>query len=131
MRHILFALAVATLAAEPAAGADAISGKKAFEKACGECHSVAKKNNTYGPTMFCVVGRKAGATKFKNYAPDFRAAAKGLVWTEDVLFVYLADPERFIGARIGKNIVITNMDKKWPDPAMRRSIIAFLKSACA
>ncbi len=110
--------------------ADAADGRKKFEKNCEKCQSIRKGNNTYGPSLYCVVGRKALTTKFKHYAPDFRAAVKGIVWTEAILFAYLADSEGFVGKRIGKKTVITNMDMKWPDAALRGSVIAFLKSSC-
>ncbi len=129
MYRLFVALVCIVIAGGSGTAAGAADGRKNFEK-CEECHSIRKGNNTYGPSLHCVVGRKALTTKYKHYAPDFRAAAKGIVWTEAILFAYLANPEGFVGKRIGKKKVITNMDKKWPDAAFRRSVIAFLKSSC-
>jgi cytochrome c len=96
MRHVaivIFAVLGLTQAAE-ARAADADAGARVFKTQCGTCHAVVAGRNLVGPSLFGVVGRKAGDL------PGFRysAANKGadFVWDEARLDPYLANPKAVI-----------------------------------
>src|SRR5262249_20402538 len=80
----------------PAAAADGdpAAGKRVFNQ-CMACHSLAKGKNGLGPGLFGVVGRKAGTAEgFNNYSPAMKKT--DIVWTEENLSKYLADPKSLI-----------------------------------
>ena len=96
-------------------------GERAFQK-CYSCHSVdPKETNLSGPSLAGVVGRRAGALANFAYSPAMKkAGADGLVWSEDTLERYLADPLAMLPA--------TTMS--FPgvrDAAERRAVIAYLR----
>jgi len=69
------------------------AGERAYQK-CYSCHSVdPKETGLSGPNLAGVVGRRAAALPNFVYSPALkRAAANGLVWTDEALDRYLADP---------------------------------------
>lgn len=84
----------AVAAADPALIAD---GEKVFKK-CAACHKVGEtaKNGT-GPQLNGIMGRTAGTVDgFKYSKPMAEAGAGGLVWTEETLAAYLADPKGYM-----------------------------------
>jgi len=113
------AVAIALALGLSAGSASAASaGEKVFKK-CKACHTVEKGGkHKSGPNLFGVAGRKAGATDFKRYK-----ALKGssIVWTDENLDKWLADPKKFIGKS-------TAMSLKLKKEADRKAIIAYMKS---
>jgi cytochrome c len=104
-------VAAATAAAVMLAGTtafaagDAAKGAKVFNK-CKACHDSAKgAKHKVGPTLFGIIGRKAGTIEgFNRY--------KGLVgadwtWDEALLKEYLKDPKDFTKKRTGKDSTMT------------------------
>src|ERR1700742_5078493 len=80
--------------AASAADGDPAAGKRVFNQ-CMACHSVAEGKNGLGPSLHGVIGRKAGtAAGFKNYSPAMQKA--DVVWTEENINKYLADPKGFL-----------------------------------
>jgi cytochrome c len=65
--HIVAAwlLLVPCIGAPMARAGDAAAGKKVFRSECAECHSVREGRNKKGPSLFGIVGRRAGA--LSNY----------------------------------------------------------------
>jgi cytochrome c len=127
----LLALAFVAGTITPALSAgDPNKGRKRFGK-CKTCHSTSPGVIKVGPSLHCVVGRKAAtAAKFK-YSKDMKAGgATGLVWTEDKIFAYLAAPKKYIGALIGKKKANLKMFNKFPQKTLRENIIAYLKTKC-
>ena len=124
-----------TLAAPANAAGDAAAGEKVFKK-CMSCHRVGEgAKNLVGPVLNGVVGRAAGT------APDFAysqlnkdAGAAGLVWTEENIVAYLADPSGFLNKFLtdkGKaeaTAMTTKMTFKLPAQADREDVIAYLKT---
>jgi cytochrome c len=97
---------------------DPAAGKKVFNQ-CQVCHSVEAGKNKLGPSLHGVVGRKAGTAEgFRNYSPAMKKA--NIVWTEENLDKYLADPKGFIP----HNRMIFAGLKKEKD---RENVIAYLK----
>ncbi len=86
-----FAGATSVLADDPEAG------KKVFAK-CAACHAVGEgAKNRVGPHLNDVIGRKAGAIEDYKYSKAMmEAGAGGLVWDEDNLKAYLANPRGLV-----------------------------------
>ncbi|NQV46922.1 MAG: c-type cytochrome [Rhodospirillaceae bacterium] len=90
---------------------------KALNK-CKSCHSFDEGGkHKVGPNLFGIYGSKAGATDFGKY--------KGLVdvdivWDEENLDKWLADPKGFLGKR-------TSMTLKLKKEEDRKEIIEYLE----
>jgi cytochrome c len=73
------------------------AGKKVFQR-CAACHMVGPDaKNRVGPELNGVIGRTAGTLegyKYSNAMVD--AGAGGLVWSEETLHEYLADPRAMV-----------------------------------
>jgi cytochrome c2 len=80
--------------ASAASAQDAKHGQQVFSTNCGICHSTAAGKNVMGPTLFGVVGRKAGTVSGFNYSPALQSS--GLVWTPDNLDKWLTSPREFV-----------------------------------
>ena len=77
----------------PAPAADLKHGKRVF-RSCASCHAIDTDRNAFGPHLKGVVGRKAGSLADYNYSPAMQAAGtSGLVWDEQALAEFLADPK--------------------------------------
>jgi cytochrome c len=120
---VLLGIVVAATATTPgadAAAADAERGESVFRKACAVCHAVAAGHHKEGPSLHGVFGRPAGS------APSFRRY-KGLrgvdlVWDEETLDRWLADPRGFLG---GGDSSMTFKLERAQD---RADVIAYLKT---
>lgn len=111
---------VFTAGAAAAADGDPAAGKRVFNQ-CMACHTVVKDKHNLGPSLYGVIGRKAGtANGFKNYSPAMQKA--DVVWSEETLGKYLAEPKAFIP---GNRMIFLGL-KKDED---RANLIAFLKQA--
>jgi cytochrome c len=64
-----------------------------FRTKCAACHSIACNRN--GPKLEGVIGRQAGAVAdYPHYTPELKAS--GIVWTEQALEDYIADPGKMV-----------------------------------
>ena len=97
-------------------------GAEVFKK-CRACHDVGPgAKNKVGPLLNGILGRAAGTIDGYNYSPaNKEAGAKGLAWTEDVLFKYLEAPLAFMP---GTKMAFAGLK----DAQDRKDIIAYLKS---
>ena len=80
------------------AAADPIRGERVFQR-CYACHSVVTgETRLPGPSLRCLVGRRAGTLPSFEFSPAMieAGAAKGLVWTPATLDSFLADPQRLV-----------------------------------
>ena len=93
---LVAALAAAGLfSALPALAGDPGKGKAVFASQCAMCHSAAKGGAPIlGPTLFGVVGRKAGSLPGFTYSSAMKAA--GFVWSDDKLKAYLPAPKALV-----------------------------------
>lgn len=100
---------------------EAGTASAAFNK-CLACHSVdPQAQHKNGPQLSGVSGKPAGGTVRFVYSEAFQAAmTAGLVWSDENLDRFLADPNAFIpGSRMAWAV---------PDPAERAAIITHLKT---
>ena len=131
-RLVLVLAASASLAAIPALPAqaqDVEKGKSQFGQ-CRACHSLDAGKNGVGPSLHGLFGRTAGTVEKYSYSADMKLAGeKGLKWDEATVFEYLADPGAFLKKYLAKDSVSNKMPNKFPDEALRKNIIAYLKEA--
>lgn len=124
MRTVRFgALIAATavlLVAGTAGAADVEKGEKVFRK-CKACHTVeAGGKNKVGPNLHGLFGRKAGTAEGYNYSDAMKES--GIVWDEDKLHTYLANPR---GVVPKTKMTFAGLKKE----SDRDDIIAYLKEA--
>ena len=96
LKAILFAASI-LLMPSLASAQDLAAGEKVFKK-CSACHAVGEgAKNKVGPHLNDLFGRTAGAIEgFKYSKPMIEAGSGGLVWDEETLAQYLADPKGMI-----------------------------------
>ena len=89
-----FALTVGVAGA--ASAQDAAAGEKVFAK-CKACHVIDAPTNRVGPSLHGVIGRTAGTVEGFKYSESMIQNGKdGLVWNNENLDKYLADPKGFV-----------------------------------
>jgi cytochrome c len=91
-----------------------------FNGHCRECHSFVQNDNRLGPSLYGVVGRKAGSVPGFNYSDSIKGS--DITWDEATLDKWITNPGAVIP---GNNMaaLFGGID----DPAIRAKIIAFLK----
>jgi cytochrome c len=134
MRNIWIAalVALATMLASAASSAegDAAKGRKRFAL-CKTCHSVSKGVNKIGPSLHCVIGRRAGTEAKFIYSKSIVDAGKqGLVWDKKKIFDYLANAKKYIAKHLGKKTVKLKMYNNFPNKKFRLDVVAYLASVC-
>lgn len=111
------------------AAGDAKMGAYHFDR-CKVCHSLQEGVHGIGPSLHGLFGRRAGTLPGFRYTDEMVAAGgKGLVWTEDTLFRYLADPGEFLKRELGKSKIDNEMPPRFPNADFRRNVIEYLKGA--
>ncbi len=104
MKRIFLTIAAGLVSTSAAyASGDAEAGEKVYKK-CKACHAIVDpagevivKGGKVGPDLWGVVGRKAGSFEGFRYGASLVAAGEaGLVWTEDEMAKWLADPKGYL-----------------------------------
>jgi cytochrome c len=74
------------------AAGDAAKGKSAFVRQCAICHTVEEGGpNRFGPNLFGILRRKAGAVADFSYSRAFKAAATW-DWNQDLVAGWIGAP---------------------------------------
>ncbi|MRU15773.1 cytochrome c family protein [Roseovarius sp. A21] len=96
-KHIAAATLLAALATPALAEGDPEAGEKVFRK-CKACHQVGEgAKNRVGPALNGIVGAKVGQAEDFRYSKAFEEkAAEGMVWDDEALAAYLANPRDYI-----------------------------------
>ncbi|CAD5233011.1 unnamed protein product [Bursaphelenchus xylophilus] len=91
----------------PIPDGDYEKGKKVFKQRCAQCHEITSLGTKTGPTLNGVIGRKSGMVAGFEYSAANKN--KGVTWTKDTLFEYLADPKKYIP---GTKMVFAGLKKE-------------------
>ncbi len=121
IRPLMAAAGLVALLLPFAASAEDDDLEMSFNDHCRECHSFLKNDNRLGPTLYGVIGRKAGAEPGFGYSESLKSS--GVTWDEPTLDKWIADP----GAVIPGN----GMSPPYSglaDAAIRKKIVAYLKT---
>jgi cytochrome c len=104
------------------AAGDPEAGEQVF-RACAACHTLAPGEHRTGPSLAGVFGRKAGTAEgFHRYSEALGSA--DLVWREDTLDAFLADPRSVVP---GNRMTFAGI----AEPQARADLIAYLRAASA
>lgn len=100
---------------------DAERGRQLFvANSCPACHGVTEGATTMvGPSLYGIVGRKAGTTPSLLGASE-NLKAYGVIWTAETLNEFLSDPNA--------KVPNTPMTGKIVDPQQRVDVIAYLST---
>ena len=113
-------VAFAAAFASPAGAQDAAAGEGVFKRVCATCHNpTAEGPRKLGPSLFKVVGRKAGTLEGFKYSTAKRDP--DLVWTPEKLDPYLENPRGFMP---GTSMVYAGLKSS----SDRANVIAYLQS---
>jgi cytochrome c len=135
IRGVLFAAGAVLLSAGTCVAQDAAKGEQIF-KQCMTCHRIGPDaKNMVGPVLTGVIGRQSGTAPGFAYSPLNKAAGEaGLVWSEDLIFQYLPDPNAFLKKFLtdkGKADQATGSTKmafKLAGEEQRKDVIAYIKT---
>jgi cytochrome c len=105
-------------AGDAGAAGDVEAGKKVFNK-CAACHAVEAGKNKVGPSLFGIVGKKAGTDPTYKYSDNMKNS--GLTWDEKTLDAYLEKPQEMVK---GSKMAFAGLK----DPKDRENIIAYLQT---
>ena len=94
---VLATALLTVLVATGAPGADAQRGKALYQE-CKRCHQAGRgAKHRIGPHLNDVFGRRAGSlAKFRYSTAMKKAGAGGLVWTEETLDAFVANPRKMV-----------------------------------
>lgn len=85
---------------------------------CKSCHAVEAGKNGVGPTLFGIVGSKAGEVPGFTFSPALKSS--GIVWDREKLDTWLQGPMKMVP---GTRMVIAV-----PNPEARKAIIDYLET---
>ena len=120
MASIGILVGAGVLAASPAwAAGDAAAGKVLFTQKCAICHSAAVGQNKIGPSLWGVVGRKAGTLSTYTYSDAMKNANR--TWDAATLSDYLTDPR---GKIPGIKMIFAGL----PSETDRQNVVAYLST---
>ena len=116
---LAFAALVGPLLQSAWADGDPAAGRRIFTR-CAACHLInASGNNTVGPNLYKIIGRKAGTVAKFEYKSKLKDST--IVWTEDALEDFLKDPKpRVAGSAMQTFAGI-------PNEKEREDLVAYIK----
>jgi cytochrome c len=93
-------------------------GPTLFKQQCATCHTTNLTDPVrQGPSLFKVIGRKAGTAEGFHYSPGFAKA--DFAWDETKLDAWLTNPQEVIPGAV--------MSYRQAKPETRAAVIAYLK----
>lgn len=101
------------------AAGDAAAGQALFQQKCTLCHAPDKGVNKIGPSLYGVVGRKAGSVADYTYSDAMKNANR--TWNAQTLDVYLTNPR---GVIPGVKMIFPG----FADKTDRDNVIAYLST---
>ena len=118
-RVLLAAWALAGAAGAAHADGDAARGEQRFVE-CAACHTLQQGVNNVGPSLYGVLGRKAGEIADFRYSAAMKRS--GITWTAQKLDSFIADPQKEVP---GNRMPFAGM----PDAGARADLLAYLMKA--
>jgi cytochrome c len=115
---IIIGMIIIILTVSIANTADPIKGQKVFKK-CVACHSLQEGKNKIGPSLYNLLGRKAGSVDGYKYSKAMKNS--GVVWDEESLDMFLTKPRKFIKKT---KMLFRGIKKK----SLRDDLISYLKN---
>ena len=115
---IIIGMIIIILTVSIANTADTVKGKKVFKK-CVACHSLQEGKNKIGPSLYNLLGRKAGSVDGYKYSKAMKNS--DVVWDEESLDKFLTKPRKFIKKT---KMSFRGIKKK----SLRDDIISYLKN---
>jgi cytochrome c len=113
-----FAAALAAVSFSSGASAQgAKDGETLFKHVCFVCHAAEAGVNKLGPSLFGVIGRRAGTAPGFKYSDAMEKS--GIVWDEAAVETYLRDPKAAVP---GNKMAYAGVKK----PEDRKEILAYL-----
>jgi cytochrome c2 len=119
MRGAIVFAALMLAAGGARADGDAARGQMRFEE-CATCHTLDRGVNNVGPSLYGLLGRKAGEIADFRYSPAMKRS--GITWTAQTLDTFIADPQKEVP---GNRMPFAGM----PDAGERADLIAYLMKA--
>jgi len=113
------ALIYVGIAGTAQAAGDAAAGEVLFKQKCGICHAPVQGVNKIGPSLWGVVGRRAGSLDGYTYSDAMKGANR--TWDAATLDDYLTNPRAKIP---GVKMIFAGL----PQQADRDNVIAYLSS---
>lgn len=122
MKTLLCATAALAALAVPAlAEGDIAKGEKTFKK-CKACHMIQSdtgemimKGGKTGPNLYGIIGRPMGSQEGFKYGASLIAAGEaGLVWDQENLVAFVANPKSFLKEATGDSKAKSKMTFKLP-----------------
>jgi cytochrome c len=93
-------------------------GATLFKQQCATCHTVNETDPVrQGPSLFKIVGRRAGSVEGFKYSAGFAKA--DFIWDDAKLDAWITNPQEMIPASV--------MAYRQARPEVRATIIAYLK----
>ena len=119
MRAIAWILAMCVGAVGVAhADGDPARGEELYED-CVACHPIERNVHGIGPTLYGILGRKAGGMADYRYSRALRGS--GITWTAEALDTFIANPQASVPANRMPHAGM-------PDAADRADLIAYLRT---
>ena len=130
MKHQILAAiftSVTAFTTIPASAGDAAKGEAIFKK-CAACHQVGPEaENKVGPILTGVVGRAVASVEGYKYGKSIVAYGEtGATWTEEELFDWLANPKKYLRAKLEDKKAKSKMSAKLKKEDERKDVIAYL-----
>ena len=112
-----------------ASAQDVTAGEKVFKK-CKACHRVGEEaKNVTGPQLNNIIGRPAASVEGYKYGESIKqAGAAGLIWSEELILVYITDPRAFLRDYLDDPKAKANMKFKLKKEQERLDVLAYLKT---